>query len=86
MKATDEGAAVAKSGRNIPSRYQTYFRVFRLSNGNGRILSGMFGWQCKRCGLIIAANTAGAQSHLMKHLRLAENGRKQRLARLERMV
>jgi hypothetical protein len=26
-------------------------------------------WTCKHCGVIIKANTAGAQSHLAMHLR-----------------
>ena len=45
------------------------FRDLRVSFPDGR---WDMRWQCQRCGLIIKRNTAGAQSHVAKHVRRAE--------------
>lgn len=45
------------------------FRDLRVSHPGG---TWEMCWQCQRCGLVIKRNTAGAQSHVMKHVRQIE--------------
>lgn len=54
-------------GRNgIPGRYRNYFRDLRVTRADG---TWSLMWECRMCGQIIQRNTAGAQSHLAKHVR-----------------
>jgi hypothetical protein len=55
----------------MPSRYLVYFQPLRETYENG---TWEMKWKCRRCGKVIKRNTAGAQSHLAKHLR-EETGR-----------
>lgn len=50
----------------LPSRYLLYFQPLRVAYANGTYEQK---WRCRRCGQVIKRNTAGAQSHLAKHVR-----------------
>lgn len=54
----------------VPYRYAREFRVIRVAPLHS---TEPFHWQCRRCGQIIRPNTAGAQSHVAKHLRRKES-------------
>ena len=51
----------------LPRRYRTMFREVRTSARDG--LRWFFSWECRRCGQKLKPNTAGAQSHIARHLR-----------------
>jgi hypothetical protein len=50
----------------VPRRYRDYFRDLRITYQNG---TWEMHWECRMCGQVIKRNTAGAQSHLSKHVR-----------------
>lgn len=52
-----------------PKRYRPHFRLIRVRHGKGLFFEDMWYWQCRYCGQVIKPNSAGAQSHLVKHLR-----------------
>jgi hypothetical protein len=54
----------------MPSRYLKYFQPLRVSHGDG---TWEMCWKCRLCGRVIKKNTAGAQSHLARHLRDKES-------------
>lgn len=51
----------------LPRRYRATFRELRAVTVNG--LQWFFLWECRTCGRRVKPNTAGAQSHIAKHLR-----------------
>jgi hypothetical protein len=67
--------------KRIPAEWQEYFkdvwsdgsRVVMTSVGPRRDLVRV--WQCRMCGLALTPNTAGANSHLVKHCRAIERAR-----------
>ena len=64
----------------IPYRYRDYFKdVWADVPERGAVLTavgprGFVGrrWRCKQCGQDLKPNTAGAQSHIAKHLKEAQ--------------
>lgn len=50
----------------IPVRYRDYFQDYRVGYDNG---TWEMKWRCRHCQQVIKRNTAGAQSHLAKHVR-----------------
>lgn len=50
----------------VPFRYRNYFRYLRVNYDD---LTYEMKWECRMCGQILKRNTAGAQSHLAKHVR-----------------
>jgi hypothetical protein len=50
----------------VPLRYRDRFRDMRVTYENG---TWEMCWQCRICERIIKRNTAGAQSHIAKHVR-----------------
>jgi len=63
----------------LPLRYTDYFAVVQETVPEAGIVMTAVGprgfvgwrWKCRRCGQHLKPNTAGAQSHLAKHLRAA---------------
>lgn len=63
--------------KNLPERYISHFSAIDVTIPElGTIATsvgprGRLGrrWRCRRCGKEIKPNTAGAQSHIAKHLR-----------------
>lgn len=53
----------------LPMRYWDRFRLVKTRTEDG--LLWYFLWECRSCGKRIKPNTAGAQSHISKHLREA---------------
>ncbi len=53
----------------LPSRYWRTFREVRTRTKDGS--QGFYLWECRMCGQRLKPNTAGAQSHVAKHLRKA---------------
>jgi hypothetical protein len=60
----------------LPRRYRDWFREVRTNTEDG--LRWFFWWECRVCGQRIKPNTAGAQSHVAKHVR--ENDSRKTLA------
>lgn len=57
------------TAHGLPNRYRRFFREVRTNTVDG--LRWYFLWECRGCGQRIKPNTAGAQSHVAKHLREA---------------
>jgi hypothetical protein len=57
----------------LPSRYWSLFRLVRTKTEDG--LLWFYLWECRRCCQRIKPNTAGAQSHVAKHVRAASEGK-----------
>lgn len=55
-----------------PYRYRPHFRDIKVGREGSSYRGGgrsIIHWQCRLCGQIIKPNTAGAQSHIAKHVR-----------------
>lgn len=52
----------------LPRRYRERFREVRAKAVDG--VRWYFLWECRACGRHLKPNTAGAQSHVAKHLRV----------------
>lgn len=67
-------------GMVVPDRYESYFRVITVDSGPtvmtsvGPRRSIGYRWECRHCGTVIKPNSAGAQSHIAKHVRCAKEG------------
>jgi hypothetical protein len=57
-----------KVNHGLPVRYWDRFRLFRTHTTDGL---WYYLWECRLCGQRLKPNTAGAQSHIAKHLRIA---------------
>ncbi len=55
----------------IPVRYRRYFEPVIVSYGYRKLNREVVAWRCRQCEKDLMPNTAGAQSHLAKHLREA---------------
>jgi hypothetical protein len=51
----------------LPRRYRPTFREIKTWTEDGS--QWFYLWECRLCGKRIKPNTAGAQSHVAKHLR-----------------
>lgn len=69
----------------VPNRYRDRFVAVQVAVPGGRVVMTAAGpradvswrWKCNHCSKFIRPNTAGAQSHIAKHVREVEARKRQ---------